>query len=229
MTPVQVAMRKRPHAVLPRTLCLVSAALLVAFSAAATGRSDPPPAKDATAYPAVDVHAKEQVAVAAEPFDTREKCKIFGVDFLKYDFLPIRIIVTNEGDRPVSLNDARIYFIDANGDRIQAAEPEDVERRLTPPSGRRSGIPIGPIHVPVKKSDSDTKIEADFNQFEYAALVVEPHTTRAGFLWYDMSGLGDTPLHGAKLELRELKDADGQELWSFEIPFDKYLDAEKKP
>jgi hypothetical protein len=223
-----VVMRKRPHALLSRTVCLASAALLAAFSAGAMGRTDPPPAKDATEYPAVDVHAKEQVAVAAEPFDTREKCKIFDVDFLKYDFLPIRIIVTNQGDRPISLNDARIYFIDASGNRIQAAEPEDVERRLRPPSGRPSGIPIGPIHVPVKKSDSDSKIEGDFNQFEYAALVVEPHTTRAGFLFYDMKGLGDTPLHGAKLVARELKDADGQELWTFEIPFDKYLDAEKK-
>jgi hypothetical protein len=221
-----VVMRKRPHALLSRTVCLGT--LLIAFTAGAMGRTDPPPAKEATAYPAVDEHAKEHVAVAVEPFDTREKCKIFDVDFLKYNFLPIRIIVTNEGDRPISLNDARIYFIDANGNRIQAAEPEDVERRLRPPSGRPSGIPIGPLHVPVKKSDSDSKIEADFDQFEYAALVVEPHTTRAGFLWYDMSGLGDTPLHGARLTARELKNADGQELWTFEIPFDKYLDAEKK-
>jgi hypothetical protein len=227
MTPVQMSMRNRPFDSLPRTL-VASVIVLAALSAAAMGRNDPPPAKDATAYPALDVHPKEQVAVAAEPFDTREKCKIFDVDYLKYDFLPIRIIVTNQGDRPISLNDARIYFIDANGDRIEAAEPEDVERRLTPPTGRKSGIPIGPLHLPVKKSDSDTKIEGDFNQFEYGALVVEPHTTRAGFLWYDMSGLGDTPLRGAKLTLRELKDADGQELWSFDIPFDKYLDAQKQ-
>jgi hypothetical protein len=223
-----VVMRKRPHALLSRTVCLLSAALLAALATGAMGRTDPPPAKDATAYPALDVHAKEQVAIAAEPFDTKEKCKIFEVDFLKYDFLPIRIIVTNQGDRPISLNDARIYFIDANGNRIQAAEPEDVERRLTPPNGRQTGIPIGPIHLHPKKSDSDTKIEGDFNQFEYAALAVEPHTTRAGFLFYDMKGLGDTPLRGAKLVLRELKDADGNQLFYFEIPFDKYLDAEKK-
>jgi hypothetical protein len=224
-----VPMHQRLNHLLSRTIRVASVAMLIAFSAAAMGHTDPPAAKDATTYPAVDLHAKELVAVAVEPFDTREKCKIFDVDYLKYDFLPVRIIVTNQGDRPISLNDARIYFVDANGDRIQAAEAEDVERRLTPPNGRQTGIPIGPIHLhPPKKSDSDSKIEGDFNQFEYAALVVEPHTTRAGFLWYDMSGLGDTPLHGAKLVARELKDADGQELWSFEIPFDKYLDAEKK-
>lgn len=220
-------MRKRPRSLLSRTACL--ATLFVALSAAAMGRTDPPPAKDATTYPAVDVHAKEQVAVAVEPFDTRDKCKIFDVDFLKYDFLPIRIIVTNQGDRPISLNDARIYFIDANGNRIQAAEPEDVERRVSVKDSRGTTLPpIGPIKLHTKGKDNDNKIEQEFDAFEYAALVVEPHTTRAGFLFYDMKGLGDTPLHGAKLVARELKDADGQELWSFEIPFDKYLDAEKK-
>jgi hypothetical protein len=229
MAPAPTVLRKRPRLPLTRTARLASAALLAALAAGAMAYTDPPPVKDATAYPAVDVHAKEQVAVAAEPFDTRDKCKIFSVDFLKYDFLPIRIIVTNQGDHPVSLNDARIYFIDASGNRIQAAEPEDVERRVSAKDSRGTTLPpIGPIKLHTKGKDSDNKIEQEFDQFEYAALVVEPHTTRAGFLWYDMSGLGDTPLHGAKLDLRELKDANGQELWTFEIVFDKYLDAEKK-
>lgn len=229
MTPVQVARRKRPHASLSRAASLLSALLLATLGAGAMGRTDPPPAKDATAYPAVDVHPKERVAVAVEPFDTKEKCRIFDVEFLKYDILPIRIIVTNMGDRPISLNDARIYFIDATGNRIQAAEPEDVERKISAKDSRGTNLPpIGPIKLHTNGKDSDKKIEADFDQFEYAALVVEPHTTRAGFLFYDMGGLGDTPLHGAKLTARELKDADGQELWTFEIPFDKYLDAQKQ-
>lgn len=226
---IMVPMRQRPHAPLSRNACLAAALLFAALSASAMGRTDPPPAKDASTYPAVDVHAKEQVAVAVEPYDTKEKCRIFDVEFLKYDFLPIRIIVTNMGDRPISLNDARIYFIDANGNRIQAAEPVDVERTITAKDRTGTSLPpIGPIKLHTGGKDSDKKIEADFDQFEYAALVVEPHTTRAGFLFYDMSGLGETPLHGAKLVARDLKNADGQELWTFEIPFDKYLDAQKK-
>jgi hypothetical protein len=187
--------------------------------------SDPPPEKDATTYPAVDFHAKEKVAIAAEPFDTAEKCKIFQVDYLKYRFMPIRIIVTNQGDQPISLRDARIFFIGAPGDKVPAAEPEDVERRVRPKDSRGTNIPIGPIKVHTKGKASDDKIEADFDHFEYAALAVEPHTTRAGFLFYDMDGLGNTPLQGAKLTLRELRNSDGAELFSFEIPFDKYLAA----
>lgn len=202
-------------------VCLFSIALISAASA----ESDPPPAKDATAYAAVDFHSKEQVAIAAEPFDTAEKCKIFQVDYLKYRFLPIRIIVTNTGDHPVSLRDARIFFISAAGDRVPAADPEDVERRVKPKDARGHDIPVGPIKVHTKGSASDDKIESDFDHFEYGALAVEPHTTRAGFLFYDMQGLGDTPLRGGKLVLRELRDASGNELFYFEIPFDKYLEA----
>jgi len=203
--------------------CLFSFAAVSFVSA----ESDPPPVKDATAYPAVDFHSKEQVAIAAEPFDTPEKCKVFQVDYLKYRFLPIRIIVTNTGDHPVSLRDARIFFISAQGDRIPAADPEDVERRVKPVDARGRDIPVGPIKVHTKGSASAEKIESDFDHFEYAALAVEPHTTRAGFLFYDMQGLGDTPLHGGKLVLRELRNSDGNELFYFEIPFDKYLEAKR--
>ncbi len=42
-----------------------------------------------------------------------------------------------------------------------------------------------------------------------------------------MQGLGDTPLHGGKLVLRELRNSDGIELFYFEIPFDKYLEAKR--
>jgi hypothetical protein len=220
-----VTMRSRPFPVVMRVL--LSCLSLAAVGSISLGESDLPPAKDATAYPAVDFHTKEQVAIAAEPFDTTEKCKIFQVDYLKYRFLPIRIIVTNTGDHPVSLRDARIFFISAEGDKVPAAEPDDVERRVRPKDSRGHDIPVGPIKLHTKGSASDDKIQADFDRFEYAALAVEPHTTRAGFLFYDMQGLGDTPLHGGKLVLRELRDSDGNELFFFEIPFDKYLEAKR--
>jgi len=205
---------------IPLFCILILAAVPVSFA-----ESDPPPARDATSYPAFDFHPKEQVAIAAEPYDTPEKCKVFHVDYLNYHFLPIRIIVTNTGDNPISLRDARIFFISAAGDRIPAAEPEDVERRVKPKDSRGHDIPVGPMKIHTKGKASDARIEADFDHFEYAALAVEPHTTRAGFLFYDMAGLGDTPLQGAKLILRELRNSDGNELFYFEIPFDKYLHA----
>src|ERR1039457_1929649 len=163
-------------------------------------------------------------AVAAEPYNTREKEAIFRVDYLSDGVMPVRLIVTNNGNRPISLRDARILFLTAGGDKIQAAEPEDVERLMTRKEREGSKIPMpGPIpNLNLKPKASNKEIEQDFDTFEYRALGVEPHTTRAGFLFYDVSDL-DHPLKGARLHLRELRDADRSELFYFEIPFDKYL------
>jgi hypothetical protein len=184
----------------------------------------PPAVQPATTFASVEVHDKEQVAIAAEPYDTKEKASIFKVDYLSHGVMPIRLIVTNNGDRPISLRDARILFLTAAGDKIQAAEPQDVERLMTQKERQGGKIPMpGPIPaIKLKPKASNKEIEADFDAFEYQALVVEPHTTRAGFLFYDVSQL-DHPLQGAKLHLHKLRDADGNELFYFEIPFENYL------
>jgi hypothetical protein len=182
----------------------------------------PPPAGVATSYPSFDLHPAEQVAIAAEPYNTPEKASIFRFKYLQYGFMPIRIIVTNNGDKPISLIDARINFITAAGDKIPAAEPEEVERRIgvkRPDSGYK--LP-GPLPRIGNKSTKNKDVDEDFHEFEYSAVAVEPHTTRAGFLFYDVAGVGN-PLAGGKLNLRMLRNADGKELFYFEIQFDKYL------
>jgi hypothetical protein len=189
----------------------------------------PPPVQPATSFPAVEVHEDEKVAIAIEPYDTKERESIFRVDYLSHGVMPVRLIVTNNGDRPISLRDARILFITAAGDKIQAAEPEDVERLMSEKERRGSRIPM-PSPIPdinVKAKYSDKNVEADFDTFEYQALVVEPHATRAGFLFYDVSQL-DEPLKGAKINLHKLRNAEGNELFYFEIPFDKYLQSKSR-
>jgi hypothetical protein len=200
--------------------------LLVVWLAVPALASDhsAPPVQPATTFAAVEVHDDEKVAIAIEPYDTKEKESIFRVDYLSHGVMPVRLIVTNNGDRPISLSDARILFLTAAGDKIQAAEPEDVERLMSQKERQGSKIPMpGPIPaIKLKPKASDKDVEEDFNTLEYQALVVEPHSTRAGFLFYDVSQL-DHPLKGAKMHLVKLRDADGNELFYFEIPFDKYL------
>ena len=197
--------------------------LSLALPAAASDHA-PPPVQPATTFAAVEAHEDEKVAIAAEPYNTREKEAIFRVDYLSHGVMPVRLIVTNNGDRPISLRDARILFVTAAGDRIEAADPEDVERLMSNNDREGSKIPMpSPIpKIKLKPKASDKEVEQDFDTFEYGALVVEPHTTRAGFLFYDVSGLAH-PLQGGKLHLHKLRDADGNELFYFEIPFDKYL------
>jgi hypothetical protein len=197
----------------------------LAIPALATDHN-PPPVQPATSFAAVEVHENEKIAIAAEPYDNKQKEAIFRVDYLGHGVMPVRLIITNNGDRPISLRDARILFQTRSGERIQAAGPEDVERLMTRKEREGGRIPMpGPIPtIKLKPKASNKDIEEDFNQFEYGALVVEAHTTRAGFLFYDISQLSD-PLHGSKLHIHKVMDADGRELFFFEIPFDKYVQS----
>jgi hypothetical protein len=179
-----------------------------------------PPAQPASSFAAVEVHEDEKVAIAVEPYDTREKESIFRGDYLGHGVMPIRVIVTNNGNRPISMLEARITFITVAGNSIQVAGPADV-LRLMNGKEHESGEPPPPNSKPMPKPNK-REIDSDFDTFEFRALVVEPHATRAGFLFYDVSAV-DHPLEGAKLHLRTLRDADGVEMFDFEIPFDKYL------
>ncbi len=67
--------------------------LLLILWLAATGLAadhTPPPVQPATAFPAVEIHPGEHVAIAVEPYDTKEKESIFRVDYLDHDVMPVR-------------------------------------------------------------------------------------------------------------------------------------------
>jgi hypothetical protein len=215
--------RKAPTGTLRLPLLLLLLTVAVTLQAMPSDHT-PPAVQPATDFAAVEVHADEQLAIAAEPYDSKDKMALFRVDYISHGVLPVRLIVTNNGARPISLRDARILFVTQQGDRIQAADPEDVERLMTLKEKQGAKIPLpGPL-PPIRRKPkaSDKSIEQDFDTFEFQALVIEPHTTRAGFLFYDISGLSH-PLQGALLNLHMIKNADGKELFYFEIPFDKYL------
>jgi hypothetical protein len=189
------------------------AALLSLSIVASAADHVAPPAAKATDYACHETHDAEHLTIAADVFGTHQKAAFFRVDYPQAGFLPIRIIVSNDGDKPVNLSEARIYFVPAGGERVKAAVPPDVSRRIDRLRDARKGI-FSRNHL------YDKEIQADFDNFEYGALVVEPHTTRAGFLFYDIDGL-DAPLTNAKLYLRSLKNSDGAELFYFEVPLDK--------
>ncbi len=199
---------------LPFAVALLTVPLLAEHAA--------PPAQPADQYPAFERHTQDHITIAVDPYDTPQKASLFRVDYGSANIIPIRIIITNEGDTPVSLDNARIDFITASGDKVPAAEPRDAERALDRPADPRNKIPIGPIKIGGKGKNQDKKIEQDFSEFQYNAIAVEPHTTRAGFLFYDLQDL-ESPLAGAHLEFRRIQSSDGRELFAFEIPFNKYL------
>src|SRR5579863_3417839 len=185
-----------------------------------------PVAKTAINYPAHDFHRDEKVAIAADPYDTPEKAKIFSVDFAGHGFLPIFFIVTNDSDQPVSIAKMEVTLITANHSKLTPISPSDLYRRLSNPQSntRPSPIPLPhKVKTGIRKKDMD---EIESSQFE--ARAVEPHTTQSGFLFFDVSGISSL-LPGANIDITGVADAKGNELMYYEIAVDKYLDAPRNP
>lgn len=206
-------------------LAVLACSVLGALQDASAADRKAPPAKPATLYAAFDTHAAEHVTIAADPCDEPKNCSFFRLEYVQHGFIPVRVIVTNDGDAALSLDDARMQFISANNDKIPAATEEEINRRLfSTKSAMGTKIPMIPLtihHAPV-----DKKITEDEADFGFNGTVVNPHSTLAGYLFYDIRGLDDPALKHAELYLKEIHTLDRkQQLFAFTIPFDKWLAA----
>ena len=212
---------------------LASLALL-ALPAAALAADKPrpaPPIKPLKEYPMAETHENEKVSIAVDPCDDTDACPFFRLPYVSHGFVAVRVIVQNDRDDALSLDEVRIQFLPAEGDKEAAATDEDLNRRLF--SQKQVGgthIPLTPItihHEPV-----DKKIVSDDTDFGFASTIVPPHSTRAGYVFYDTRGVDDPVLKGAQLLVREIRFSDVKgkqhELFSFTLPFDSWLDKQPK-
>src|ERR1035438_8311640 len=117
-----------------------------------------PVARNAINYPAHDFHRDEKAAIAADPYDTPEKAKIFSVDFAAHGFLPIFFIVTNDGDQPISIANMEIKLITSNHSKLTPISADDLYRRLSNP---QSSTRPSPIPLPHKVKGGISKKEMD--------------------------------------------------------------------
>lgn len=185
-----------------------------------------PVAHPAITYPAHDSHADEKVAIAADPYDTAEKAKVFSMDFPQYGFLPVFFVVTNDGDRPISIANMEVTLITRNHSKLTPTSSDDIYRRLSNPQANTHPTPFPIPHKKVKGTVSQKDMD-EIESAQFAARAVEPHTTQSGFLFFDVGGISE-PLSDANLDVTGVADANGHELLFFEIPMQKYLSAQTK-
>jgi hypothetical protein len=185
-----------------------------------------PPALPAKTYPAHDQHPLEGVAVAVDPYDMADKANIFSVHYSEVGFVPIFVVVTNDGDQPVQLSGMKAQLVTANRAKILPAADEDIARRLARPSASTNRYPVPFPTKKVKGGLSKQAIE-EIQNAQFVAKAVEPHSTRVGFLFFDVSEIS-VPLAGAHFYLTGVRDAKGNELMYFEVPLEKYLSAPAK-
>ena len=186
-----------------------------------------PVAQAAFNYPAHDLHRDAKVTIAADPYDTPEKAKIFSINFQQEGFLPVFFVITNDGDQPISIVDMQITMLTANNSKLTPISPEDIYRRLSNPQAQTRPSPI-PIPRRNVKGAITQKERDEVESSQFAAKAVEPHSTQSGFLFFDVGGIS-SPLAGALIDITGVDDAKGNELLYFEISMDKYLNAPRNP
>lgn len=177
-----------------------------------------PPPLPAAQYPAHDTH--EQITIAADPGDTKDTAPRTRVDYLGHGFVPIRIIVTNDSSQPLSLDDARILLVAANNVTENAASQDELERGTSSVKneGKKTPIP-GPL-PPITHHDKpvDNEIAEDDTDFGFKSSTIAPHSTGAGWLYYDIRDLDRPALKGATIEVRKVRwAATNRTLDTFEI------------
>jgi hypothetical protein len=178
-----------------------------------------PVAQPAKTYPAHDDHATDKVAIGADAYDTRDKAKVFTINFDEHGILPIFFVVTNDGDQPVSLADMQVTLTTANRDKLTPLGPDDMYRRLNNPHANTHPIPV-PIPQKKVKGGLSQKDRDEIDSARFAAKAVEPRGTQSGFLFFDVEDIND-PLANARLYVTGVNDAKGTELMYFEIPMGK--------
>jgi hypothetical protein len=207
-------------------LVVIAAVALAPLPASAGKQFAMPPALPAQSYPARDQHPLEVVTIAVDPYDLADKANIFSVHYSDIGFLPIFVVITNDGNQPVELSGMKAQLVTSNRTKLSPAADEDIARRLARPSASTNRYPIP---FPTKKVKGGLSKEAieEIQNAQFVAKAVEPHSTQVGFLFFDVSGIS-VPLAGAHFYLTGVRDAKGNELMYFEVPLEKYLSAPAK-
>jgi hypothetical protein len=210
---------------LRRKLAAVSV-LLLSIICLAAKHFVMPAAHPAKTYPARDEHPSEGVTLALDPYDMADKASIFSVHYNDVGLMPIFVVITNDGEQPVSLSGMKVELITADRTKIPPATDDDIYRRIAKPPGNISPNPL-PWPKKAKGSVSKDAME-EIQNAQFAAKAVEPHGTQSGFMFFDVSEIS-TPLAGARFFLTGVRDSKGNELMYFEVPMEKYLSAPAKP
>jgi hypothetical protein len=207
-------------------LWLVCALMLLATFAIAAKEYTAPRAFPAKTYPARDEHPTEKVTMAADPYDMPDKASpVFILPYRDKGYLPIHLVVTNDGDQPISLAGIEVRLVTAGRTKLLPATSDDLRRRFSR-VGRRGDEPSRnplPIPLPRRPATGLPKGAADeIVNAQFGAKAVEPHGTQAGFLFFDVEDINQ-PLAGAHLYITGVRDGNGSEMMFFDIPLENYL------
>lgn len=188
---------------------------------------NPPPAGPAASYPLHEAHDDEKATIAIDPFTTPEKAAVFKTHYRDYGFMPVRIIIANDGDKPLMLDSIRIELVTGSKEKIRSATRDDIFRRLARPEKVTSKSKIQlPIPLPRDKNPISKDARDEMDAALFGAFPITPHSSNNGFVFFDVAGIND-PESGAHVQISGIKSGT-QELFYFDIPLQPFVDPASK-
>ncbi len=178
-----------------------------------------PRPENANTYPSKDAHTNEKVTAAIDVYNAPPKSDIFITPYTQEGLLPVYLVITNDGDQPIALTSLHAELVTGGHSKLESLTNDDIFRRVAHISGSSTSPQrAGPIPLPGNtKNKKAQKQWVEIQAANFAAEAVEPHTTKAGFLFFDVMNVRQ-PLQGSHIYLTGIKDAGGNELMYFDIP-----------
>jgi hypothetical protein len=203
----------------PTILAVVLAAALGSVTLWAAKEFVAPRPENANTYACKDSHPNEKVTAAIELYNSPPKSDIFVTPYVQEGLLPVFLVITNDGDQPIALTNMRAELVTAGRAKLESLNNDDIFRRVAHISGNStSGPRVSPIPLPGNnKNKKAQKQHEEIVAANFAAEAVEPHTTKSGFLFFDVFNVKQ-PVQGSHVYLTGIRDASGSELMYFDIP-----------
>jgi hypothetical protein len=210
--------------------CAAACALVLSVAQAKEEKSyTPPPVVHANTYSGHMDDPENKVTLAIDPYDDDAKTGIFTVDYLKYGLLPVQLIVSNDGDQAITTKNLRAELVTGRKTKLEALSQSEIMDRLFRRGEvrGRGGSPVPlPIPLPHKAKESDAqKAREELDRACFNFLAVEPHSTRAGFLFFDSSLVSDA-ITGSHLYVNGVRNSRGEELLYFELSVERSKKSE---
>jgi hypothetical protein len=204
-------------------LTLLFSALLPALAGAGDKAFNPPRAAHAATYPLHETHDDEKVSIAIEPYDSPDKAAIFKVKYRDSGFIPLRLIISNDGDTPLMLDHLKIVYVTGRRSKLDPATKDDLYRRISQPS-KAAGRPTVRLPIPGPRKPPTAISREALEEIDSAMLTtvpVTPHSSNSGFLFFDVIDI-ENPEAGAHVTISGIR-AGSKEIFYFDIPLEKTL------
>ena len=200
------------------TLAVVLAIALGCITLWAAKEFVAPRPENASSYACKDAHPTEKVTAAIELYNSPPKSDIFITPYVQEGLLPVFLVITNDGDQPIALTSMRAELVTSGRAKLESLNNDDIFRRVAHISGNSTNPGrVSPIPLPNNKNKKTQKQYQEILAANFAAEAVEPHTTKSGFLFFDVFNVKQ-PVEGSHIYLTGIRDANGNELMYFDIP-----------